>query len=86
VATQSGHLATAATDAASSLLNVSDLLIRLVAHPCLRCSRGQLARFAKPQTAQVGRLASMDNTWSLYIFSDYMNIFGRMEQFLFNDR
>jgi hypothetical protein len=42
------HLSMAATDAASSLLNVSGLLIRFVAHPCLRRSQGQLARVHCP--------------------------------------
>src|SRR5258708_4954969 len=43
----------AATDAASSLLNVSDFLIRFVAHPCLRRSQGQLGVYTDLQTALV---------------------------------
>ena len=41
----------AATDAASSLLNVSEFPIRFVAHPCLRRSHDQLAVYTDLQTA-----------------------------------
>jgi hypothetical protein len=47
------HLSMAVTDAASSLLNVSDFPIRFVAHPCLRRSHGQLAAYTDLQTALI---------------------------------
>ena len=47
----------AATDAASSLLNVSDFLIRFVAHPCLRRSHGQLQVYTELQPALIIRLS-----------------------------
>jgi hypothetical protein len=43
----------AATDAASELLNISILLIRFVAHPCLPRSQGQLIVYTNLQHALI---------------------------------